>query len=103
MLQTAQSSSVIGVQGGGPPPPPLKNLQHPRTLKKFDTTSLFQKHHKGFSWQKPQKIFLASGRIYLFPSIIIRFLRRAKSGHFYVKAFQHGQKKPIKLFDPYDW
>ena len=43
----------IGVQtgGGAPPPPSLKDLQQPPppVLQKFDTTSLFKKHHKGFS------------------------------------------------------
>ena len=26
-------------------------------LQKFDTTGLFKKHHKGFSWEKPQILF----------------------------------------------
>ena len=49
---------------GRAPPPPLTPLTAPRAFKNFYITNLFKKHHKGFSWQTPQKLFLASGRIF---------------------------------------
>ena len=40
---------VVG-ESWGSAPPSLKNLQHPKA-KKFDTTSLFKKYRKGFSYK----------------------------------------------------
>ena len=51
-----QTDKPIAVQAGGAPPP-LKNIQHPLCLKKFDSTSLSEKRHKGFSWQKSKNVF----------------------------------------------
>ena len=58
---------TIGVQAGGgeSTPTTLEKCTASSMLQKFDTTSLFNRHHKGFSWQKSQKNFSASGRMYI--------------------------------------
>ena len=95
-----KSYKFIGVQVGGPTPPPLKNLPPPMP-QKFDITSLFTKHHKGFSWQNPKIFFgllLNARGLLVHPFIVICPLSCTKNGHFFMKRPFNIVKKASQNF-----